>query len=497
MTEATLPTTGRPPQPVPAPLLLAAFGILIVLLFGFGVAAGARGWDVAVLALALLTGFVALVPLALDWSRPPEKRQLLITLVVMAYALFLVVPIFTRYFLVIEKSDRIFDLGNQAAQDVVFAQVLTLAGLISMLAGFYLPIGTALTSVVPKPAREWSIQECFAVGAVMIPLGYAVYYGGQFGLIPRVAGTGVFGAIAIWYLLGVGLMTLTYLRHRSQVALLAAVALIIPATIFNFFTGSKKLMLSPLLMFVLAHLVVERRIRTTWVVAGFAAIVMLYPVAQFYRDVVQSSNRLVAVQVLANPGRLIAHISYFFNNVEPGEYFRAGVLSATERLNGLGVTSVILRDTPDRVPYQNGWSLGYIPLAYVPRILWQDKPDLNVGQFVTDNYGSGVERTHTAPTWIGELYFNFGTIGVLGGLFVFGILFRVLQELFFRPWAPIPALLVAILVVNTVPLHVESNIQGTINGVIFNCTPILLVHFVVRLLGGRGSPVARPAAAPG
>ena len=42
------------------------------------------------------------------------------------------------------------------------------------------------------------------------------------------------------------------------------------------------------------------------------------------------------------------------------------------RLDGLGILSVIVRDAGHRVPYQDGRTLAYIPMSYVPRLLWPE-----------------------------------------------------------------------------------------------------------------------------
>ena len=58
-------------------------------------------------------------------------------------------------------------------------------------------------------------------------------------------------------------------------------------------------------MIALTFIVMERRIRPAFILGGFAAIVLLYPFAQFYREFVQISTQIRAVEVLSDPGRVI------------------------------------------------------------------------------------------------------------------------------------------------------------------------------------------------
>jgi hypothetical protein len=64
----------------------------------------------------------------------------------------------------------------------------------------------------------------------------------------------------------------------------------------------------------------------------------------------------------------------------------------------------------------------------VPRILWQDKPDVSTGveftRFIGVDYSSA-----TGMTTAGELYWNFGHIGVAFGLFIIGLLYAGLWRM--------------------------------------------------------------------
>lgn len=488
MTEATYPARRSAPT-VPAAVTLAVIGTIAMIAFGLGVGLGARGWDVAVLALALLTGFTALIPVIIDQARPLERRQLLITILMMVYGLFLVLPVFTNYFLVDEVIPGVLRLSNMQPRDIVNGQVATLLGLTSLMIAFYSPFGGIIAQILPTPTRDWPPPVALAVGALMVPLGWSIYLGGQFGLIPRGVGTGALGALASSIFFSISLITLVHLRTRWRVAVLMLLVVVPPLMIFNFFTGSKRLFLSPLFMIVLAYLVVERRIRVSWVIAGISALVVLYPVSQFYRDVVSQGRTLNAIQILSDPGRALSQVSGFFSRADPGEYLRSGLSASGSRLDGLGIATAIVKKTPDEVPFQNGRTLALIPISYIPRFLWPGKPGTTIGEWVTANYGSGAasgtatNKTDTGPTWIGELFFNFGYTGVIVGMAFMGIFFRVCQDLLFRPDAPIPALLAACVVLYAGARSVQGGLIGPINGIGYIIWPIIGAHFALRLFG--------------
>jgi hypothetical protein len=287
MTEATFPVTpGRAAYVSPVATLMAT-AIASAVVFVLGVAFGVRGWDVAVLGLAVLTGFVGMIPLLFDASRPPAKRQLLITAIGFVYIMFFVVPVFTQYFWAQPTTFDIWELHTHRPQDIAAAQVAALTGLICLIAGFHTPIGRSVSRALPKLTPEWSHGTVLMVALLMIPLGWSIYLGGLSGIIPRRAGTGVLGSIAMSIFFGISLLALAFIRYRSRPALVLLLLVIPPTMAFNFFTGSKRLFLTAPFMVALAYTLIERRIRVSFAVAGIVMLIVLYPVAQFHREVVQ------------------------------------------------------------------------------------------------------------------------------------------------------------------------------------------------------------------
>jgi hypothetical protein len=249
-------------------------------------------------------------------------------------------------------------------------------------------------------------------------------------------------------------------------------------------------------MVALAYVVYERRIRVSWLAAGFATLIVLYPVSRFYRDVIQTDNRRSIVSFVQDPSRSLEALSSFRESVDVGRYVKEGLIATGRRLDALGVLTVVLQDTPARVPFQGGWTIGYIAISYVPRILWPGKPNTTTGEWVSQTYGSPYDfHTDVGPTWIGELYFNWGYTGVVLGMFVVGFLLRLIQERFFMWNAPIPALLAAVVVLYSTCMTVQGNLMGPVNGTVFNLAPILVAHGLVAMTSGfqrgrAGAPAA-------
>jgi hypothetical protein len=485
VSEAALPI--RRPRSVATPVLfLVLVFFLEVTLFLGGLALGAEGDDVTVLLLALITVLVGAGPILANMIRPPEKRQMLILLVTGVYVVNLVLPVFTQYFLMKgEVVTGTFRLSKNPPEAIAHAQIVALVGLAMLLLGFYLPFGRVAAGVLPRPTRDWPPHAVLSLGLFTLTLGWLVYLSGQLGLIPARLGTGVVGIFASGSYFGIALLTLAWLQHRRREVLLL-LAIVVPLSmLFNFFTGSKRLVLTPPFMVALSYIVYERRIRTSWLAAGVAALIVLYPVSEVYRAVVQTDNMRSILNFIRDPSRTFEAISIVREGADLESYVRTGIQSTTARLDALGVLTVILRETPERVPFQGGWTIGYVALSYVPRLLWANKPQMTQGDWVSQTYGSASDlQTDVGPSWVGEFYFNWGYAGVVLGMIVMGFLCRLLQERFFLWNGPIPALLAAVVALYSVCMSVQGTLMGPVNGTVYNLAPILFAHLLVGMTTG-------------
>ncbi|NNL66146.1 MAG: hypothetical protein HKP30_07890 [Myxococcales bacterium] len=480
------------PNPANAAIPLMALPLVMALLFVVHLVSGIRGADVQILGAALLLGIVCMVPMLAQRLLPQERRHVLISLFSLTYLVYFGLPAFTQYLWYREYSEVRIHLVNVAPEDILVGQFTALLGILCVLAGYMLPFGAWVSNALPKPRYEWSHGTALAVAIVMLPLGWAIFLGGQFGLVPKRAGSGVLGAIASSIYFGVALLGIIYMKYKSRPAVLIMLLLIPPMMLFSFFTGIKRLFLSPLIMIALSYIVMERRIRPAFIIGGFAVIVVLYPMAQFYREFVQVSTQVRSVEVLSDPARVMSLMSAFASQINVAEYIQTGIQSTGTRLDVLGIVSVIVRDTPDRVPFQGGWTILNVFLSFIPRLLWPGKPDITFGQWVTDHY-VGPSTSSTGSSWVGEFYFNFGFPGVIIGMLVVGMYFRALHNTFFVSGATIPALLASVVILWTTCPAIEMNLIAPFSGLWFALAPIFLAHIMVRVLSGPQKRQRRPA----
>jgi oligosaccharide repeat unit polymerase len=83
---------------------------------------------------------------------------------------------------------------------------------------------------------------------------------------------------------------------------------------------------------------------------------------------------------------------------------------------------------PREHQYLWGSSFAYLVFQPIPRSLWPGKPQAPVLTIINAILGSEAVTAGIAYPNVGEFYANFGALGIVGGMWLFGFLSRVLYE---------------------------------------------------------------------
>jgi hypothetical protein len=80
-----------------------------------------------------------------------------------------------------------------------------------------------------------------------------------------------------------------------------------------------------------------------------------------------------------------------------------------------------------------GETMKYASYAFIPRLIWADKPTVTRGAWFSTRLGlfesEADATTAIGMTAVGELYWNFGTLGVLVGMFAIGCFLGILWRM--------------------------------------------------------------------
>jgi len=124
--------------------------------------------------------------------------------------------------------------------------------------------------------------------------------------------------------------------------------------------------------------------------------------------------------------------------------------------------------------------------AFIPRIVWRDKPIVSRGTWFTTYLGMAPRpeeaTTSTGMTAYGEWYWNFGILGVIGGMFLTGVLEGGLWRLAgtFPAYEPHTMLLYVAITVNVIVLPEASTVLVTLVALYLMFGGFLLLRRSVR-----------------
>jgi hypothetical protein len=186
-----------------------------------------------------------------------------------------------------------------------------------------------------------------------------------------------------------------------------------------------------------------------------------YPIAKEYREYMYASGRS-AVQVIASPQGAFHVIQGVLDGYRPIDYMKLGLEATASRLQGLDILSTILRERRYTRAVPGRWSLAYIPIAYSHACsgpqAGADHRRLGDREFLL----SGIESS-TGSTWMGELYFNFGWLGIVVGMILLGIWFRAAPGVVPRTDATIPSMLAGVVTIWMLATGVGGDLLGPTN----------------------------------
>lgn len=138
-----------------------------------------------------------------------------------------------------------------------------------------------------------------------------------------------------------------------------------------------------------------------------------------------------------------------------------------------------LREDPES--FERGSTLIYAPIAWVPRIVWTDKPSRGGSEFVDKHLGKTTEEgTSLASGPIFEGFVNFGYLGIFSLLFSLGAILRWLDRIVYQRilsgdlFFAAPVFLAAVPMIttsNTVFFIVNSAVTAAIAGVLLRFMP--------------------------
>jgi len=196
-------------------------------------------------------------------------------------------------------------------------------------------------------------------------------------------------------------------RNRVSLSLLTVCLGIIGTTPSLMMNNRMNTLLVVINAMVLSALL-SRRINMRWWALGVLSGTMLLFGMSYARTTVQTRNEVSGVDLM-------------IESTIGGRH-----------LGDIAKTAHIVDGVPSRMDHELGSTLFGWLTAPVPRAWWRDKPFVGTGKEIGRKIFERADRTGVPPGLLGELFLNFGAIGVPIGFFLFGILAKTAYNSF-RP----------------------------------------------------------------
>ena len=257
--------------------------------------------------------------------------------------------------------------------------------------------------------------------------------------------------------LGVVILAYAYGRHRNRSLLVPLACAIAVEMVMGFVADSKGQVLIGTVLAAFTLTMVSGKVPKGWLVAVVAMVVLVFPILQANRIAMQiygTGHAFAAENVMETLERALQTKE----SIDSG-HFQAE--SFFERTSLKGNVTVIVTKTGNEVEFQNGRTIMSLLAAFIPRVIWPDKPDTATGRLVNSEFFHLEQReTNISPSHLGELYWNFGWPGAMIGMAVIGALLGTIAARFDLTGSPsLTRVLVTIVTIKTIIIGFDGAIN--------------------------------------
>ena len=181
--------------------------------------------------------------------------------------------------------------------------------------------------------------------------------------------------------------------------------------------------IAPSIAFMIAAFMGRQQISTLLKSAMIPIYGLLISTIIVFSYIGQIRNKASGIEKLNN---VVSELNKNVLNEETlSEHEEEGEESFEARVSNINQTSQVVK-VVEEDGYYRGSTMAYLSYAFIPRFIWKDKPLIRQGVWFAVRIGKayihegGVANNSINMTSAGELYLNFGLIGVVVGMFFIG-----------------------------------------------------------------------------
>jgi hypothetical protein len=434
------------------------------------------------LVLAMLLMDVCLYPIFRYIVRK-ETGLPVLPVLCMSFAVQYAMPVFTQEPRVILAQNEVRYLDDS---DVVAALALSILGVFLLQVSYYLLRRPRIAKKIPAISLHLSEAraEIFCVAVFVIYL----LAGRMQSLLPEDTFqqfSAVFTLLQNQLLVAIAVLAwlaFSVRRHKRHLVMLYFVVFV--ATLRGFATTMMELMIVPLAVLFIARWTYTRKVPLVSLATIALAFLFFSPVKMDIRSSVLGEIEATGrQQAQSRASEWIDSASRFWVESFQGKRpLGESTADASSRADLIHTFAYIYSFTPSVVSYQHGSTYSYLMIAWIPRMLWPEKPVANyANNFYAIEYGvsteEGVKTSSFGATLMGEGFMNFGAPGVVLIMIVLGSTLSLMERIFGSGRSGVggQAVLLAVFVyfLNGIGSSAELMFGGIVQNMI--CSAILIV----------------------
>jgi hypothetical protein len=316
--------------------------------------------------------------------------------------------------------------------------MVLLAGMLMQLLGAHAGIRLGLArerSVMPK---DWPRSSLLPLGLMLWALSCAATLFHSLVVQPENTSQAVlsgFAKLGVWktsvlilfenYAGPLGLVVLSY--WWSKWGKRGGNALMLTIILAQFAVGwivdTKETAVNAPVVMLLTRFVVTGKVPIRWLICSVLGVLLVFPVLTAKRVIMTEGLGMGRVEALAHMGDLIARAIEERDLARTSNKYAQKSATFLGRLSDKSAVETFVEHVGKDKPYKLGSTFEPMLYVFIPRIIWSGKPGENAALLFNREFNISADRdTFISPTHIGELYWNFGLLGVVAGMALIGML---------------------------------------------------------------------------
>jgi hypothetical protein len=190
-------------------------------------------------------------------------------------------------------------------------------------------------------------------------------------------------------------------------------------------------MLGGVLVIVTSFLV-NGRVPKLWLACGVVLVIVAFPIFQAHRAITVNQQGMSNAQTARHIGSAL-QTALQNEKLVSSDFGGAQAYhsqSFFERMSVKSSVDMIVKRTGNDVAYQHGYTLIPLLTSFIPRFFWPDKLDVQTGELLNEKFHVTDDSvTYISPSYLGELYWNFGWAGTILSMVLFGAMLGWINRL--------------------------------------------------------------------